>query len=123
MNLRDVSAVPRQAKSPVEESAPVGAPQPQEPRLVRSSDGRVYVITSYRVRGDGSIVPRERHDVTEDFEQLSDDPHLPHGPALRAIARRLYEIAHDDDGPTSEHARIDAIAAALTYTFRGDARQ
>ena len=85
---------------------------------MRSPDGRVYVTTSYRERPDGTVVPREKHEVTEDFELLTDDPHLPYGPALRAIAARVYELAHED-GHMSDEARIGAIAAALAYTFRG----
>jgi len=120
-NLRDVSGVPRQARIPVEERTPDGAGERQEPRLVRGAGGRVYVTTSYRER-DGTVVPRAKHDVTEDFELLTGDPHLLHGPALHAIATRVYELAHDDAGHKSDRARIGAIAAALAYTFRGPHR-
>ncbi len=93
-----------------------------EPRLVRSAvNGRVYVVTLYDQRDDGQIVPREKYDVSEDFEQLTDDPHIPFGPALYAVAARLYDIASDESSDDSRAARVEAIASSLAYSFRGQA--
>ena len=102
---------------------PAESPEP-EPRLVRSAvNGRVYVVTVYDERDDGQIIPREKYDVSEDFEQLTEDPHVPFGPALYAIAARLYDIASDESSGDSRAARVEAIASGLAYTFRGQSAE
>ena len=40
-------------------------------------NGRVYVVILYDQGDDGHIIPREKYDVSEDFEQLTDEPHIP----------------------------------------------
>jgi hypothetical protein len=97
----------------------VQQPEP-EPRLVRRADtGRVYVTTEYSELDDGGVVPHQLYDVTEDFEQLSEDPHVPFGPALYAIASRVYDVAVEMNPDATRASRIDAIASSLAYTFRG----
>lgn len=121
--LRDLFAVPNDQDSHEtlgrHRSAEPGEPGEPEPRLLRSAvNGRVYVVTLYDER-DGEIIPREKYDVSEDFEQLTDDPHIPFGPALYAIAARVYDIACDETSGDSRAARVEAIASSLAYTFRG----
>ena len=124
--LRDLSAVPDDQDSLEDpthgrhRSAEPGEPVEPEPRLLRSAvNGRVYAVTLYDERDDGEIVPREKYDVSEDFEQLTGDPHIPFGPALYAIAARVYDIACDETSGDSRAARVEAIASSLAYTFRG----
>ena len=57
--------------------------------------------------------------MSKDFEQLTDDPHIPFGPALYPIAARVYDIACDETSGDSRAARVEAIASSLAYTFRG----
>ncbi len=91
-----------------------------EPRLVRKSDtGRVYVATEYTELEDGGVLPHQLYDVTEDFEQLSEDPHVPFGPALYAIASRVHDVAVEANPDATRASRIDTIASSLAYTFRG----
>jgi hypothetical protein len=122
--LRDLFAVPNDqdrhdATQGRHRSAEPGEPVEPEPRLLRSAiNGRVYAVTVYDER-DGEIIPREKYDVSEDFEQLTDDPHIPFGPALYAIAARVYDIACDEISGDSRAARVEAIASSLAYTFRG----
>ena len=123
--LRDLFAVPDDQDS--QDDVPRGrhrsdepgeAVEP-EPRLVRSAvNGRVYVVTHYDERDDGQIVPHDKYDVSEDFEQLTDEPHIPFGPALYGIAARLYDISSDETSSDSRAARVEAIASHLAYTFR-----
>jgi hypothetical protein len=80
-------------------------------------------VTLYDEREDGEIVPREKYDVSEDFEQLTEDPHIPFGPALYAIAARVYDIVADETSGDSRAARVEAIASTLAYTFRGQAAE
>jgi len=124
--LRDLFAVPDDQDSLEDpthgrhRSAEPGEPVEPEPRLLRSAvNGRVYAVTLYDERDDGEIVPREKYDVSEDFEQLTGDPHIPFGPALYAIAARVYDIACDETSGDSRAARVEAIASSLAYTFRG----
>jgi len=123
--LRDLFAVPDDQDSHDvtqgrHRSAEPGDPVEPEPRLVRSAvNGRVYAVTLYDERDDGQIVPREKYDVSEDFEQLTDDPHIPFGPALYAIAARVYDLATAETSRDSRAARVEAIASTLAYTFRG----
>jgi hypothetical protein len=123
--LRDLFAVPDEdslddTTQGRHRSAEPGEAVEPEPRLVRSAvNGRVYAVTVYDEREDGEIVPREKYDVSEDFEQLTDDPHIPFGPALYAIAARVYDIACDETSGDSRAARVEAIASSLAYTFRG----
>jgi len=123
--LRDLFAVPDEdslddTTEGRHRSAEPGEAVEPEPRLVRSAvNGRVYAVTVYDEREDGEIVPREKYDVSEDFEQLTDDPHIPFGPALYAIAARVYDIACDETSGDSRAARVEAIASSLAYTFRG----
>jgi hypothetical protein len=124
--LRDLCAVPDDQDSHDDpsqgrhRSTKPGESVEPEPRLVRSAvNGRVYVVTLYDQRDDGQIVPREKYDVSEDFEQLTDDPHIPFGPALYAMAGRLYDLACDETSGDSRAVRIEAIASSLAYTFRG----
>jgi hypothetical protein len=122
--LRDLFAVPDDQDSDDaphgrHRSAEPGEPVEPEPRLLRSGvNGRVYAVTLYDER-DGEIIPREKYDVSEDFEQLTDEPHIPFGPALYAIAARVYDIASDETSGDSRAARVEAIASTLAYTFRG----
>ncbi len=125
-DLRDLSAVPdghddSASSTPGRHrvTEPSASPEP-EPRLVRSEvNGRVYVVTVYDERDDGQIVPHEKYDVSEDFEQLSDDPHIPFGPALYGLAARLYDLARDETPGATRAACVDAMASNLAYTFRG----
>lgn len=128
--LRDLFAVPDHPDSQGEPSqgrhrrTDPAEPLEPEPRLVRSTvNGRVYVVTVYDQRDDGQIVPREKYDVSEDFEQLTDDPHIPFGPALYGIAARMYDIACDETSGDSRAARVEAIASSLAYTFRSQPGQ
>jgi hypothetical protein len=127
--LRDLFAVPNDhdiddATQGRHRSAEPGEPLEPEPRLLRSAvNGRVYAVTLYDEREDGEIVPREKYDVSEDFEQLTEDPHIPFGPALYAIAARVYDIAADETSGNSRAARVAAIASTLAYTFRGQAAE
>lgn len=122
--LRDLFAVPDEhdtddATRGRHRSAEPGGPLEPEPRLLRSAvNGRVYAVTLYDEREDGEIVPREKYDVSEDFEQLTEEPHVPFGPALYAIAARVYDIACDESSGDSRAARVEAIASSLAYTFR-----
>lgn len=124
-DLRDLYALPDDREGQDESSPgrhrriePGDSGEPV-PRLARSAvNGRVYVVTVYDLRDDGQIVPHEKYDVSEDFEQLSDDPHIPFGPALYAVAARLYDIASDETSGDSRAARVEAIASNLAYTFR-----
>ncbi len=124
--LRDLFAVPdvqdsHDASQGRHRSADPSEPGEPEPRLLRSGvNGRVYAVTVYDER-DGEIIPREKYDVSEDFEQLTDDPHVPFGPALYAIAARVYDLACDETSGDSRAARVEAIASSLAYTFRGQA--
>jgi hypothetical protein len=127
--LRDLFAVPNDhdiddATQGRHRSAEPGEPLEPEPRLLRSAvNGRVYAVTLYDEREDGEIVPREKYDVSEDFEQLTEDPHIPFGPALYAIAARVYDIVADETSGDSRAARVEAIASTLAYTFRGQAAE
>ena len=127
--LRDLFAVPNEhdiddATQGRHRSAEPGEPLEPEPRLLRSAvNGRVYAVTLYDEREDGEIVPREKYDVSEDFEQLTEDPHIPFGPALYAIAARVYDIVADETSGDSRAARVEAIASTLAYTFRGQAAE
>ena len=126
--LRDLFAVPNDhdiddATQGRHRSAEPGEPLEPEPRLLRSAvNGRVYAVTVYDER-DGEIIPREKYDVSEDFEQLTEDPHIPFGPALYAIAARVYDIVADETSGDSRAARVEAIASTLAYTFRGQAAE
>ena len=122
--LRDLFAVPDDQDHDDTQgrhrSAEPGEPPEPEPRLLRSAvNGRVYAVTLYDERDDGEIVPREKYDGSEDFEQLTDDPHVPFGPALYAVAARVYDLATDETSGDSRAGRVEAIASTLAYTFRG----
>ena len=42
-------------------------------RLLRSVlTGKVYAVTRYRFDDDGNIIPMTKHDVTADFNELSE---------------------------------------------------